>query len=268
MDKERDYKAFVQELYIQSQSNMPSDLTELQQRFISGKVKKYATMAAEAILNQDNTLYIEHWQFTVQVIAEWTFHKSIDFVRSGISYDYYDSIIQKVSFAAYETINHLLPNMYSREEILAYVEKYVNEYYTEGINELFDKKLINMATKEKALMQCHLNDFYNEKTSSSNSFIVRVISFCFFTYVVVLSAVRSADDLWLIAVFFSIAASLYLFYRTGAITSKLLLGLIGVGMISLQVMVILSVNNQIMLIVSILLLGIVLGIYCSNRLSQ
>ena len=47
-------------------------------------------------------LEFENQCFYIQVIAEWSFHKSIDLVHSGILPQYWDSIMQKIAFTIFE----------------------------------------------------------------------------------------------------------------------------------------------------------------------
>lgn len=158
-----DYKSFAEELYVLVKNNMPEDLTELQKVYISEKVKKFSIIAGEAIFNENNKLYNKSWRFMVQIVAEWTFHKGIDIFRAGIPSVHCKGILQNVAFAAYETIKQLADTDVELDKWLFLVEKYVNRFYTEAVIELYEKRLIDEITKENALTESNVDNFFNNK---------------------------------------------------------------------------------------------------------
>ncbi|MBR3550185.1 MAG: hypothetical protein IKN90_08920, partial [Treponema sp.] len=56
--------------------------------------------------------------FITQIIAEWSFHKSIDLVHSGINKDYWDSIMQKIAFTIFEVAKQGVIRNVPQEQLL------------------------------------------------------------------------------------------------------------------------------------------------------
>lgn len=170
-----------------------------------------------------------------------------------------------MAFTVYETIKQLVEANVEQDKLLLTVEKYVNHYYNEAVIELYKKKLIDKITKEKALTEYNVDNFLNDESFQSSSFIGRILSICFALYVCIILSVRDFSVLWLTCVVLSIAASVYLLYRNGAISSKPLLVYVCFVMILVEILRLLISDNNVMLILLVLLVGNVVGIYISER---
>ena len=88
-----DYKAFAldlsnqaMELIQQPDSGVvPSNLTEQDKKVIIETVRKFCTMAGEALSNDNQIKFnAEQASLVTQFIGEWTFHKSIDLIKGKI----------------------------------------------------------------------------------------------------------------------------------------------------------------------------------------
>ena len=94
-----DYKGFASSMAEQAKELVPKDMEPAQQEYIVNTLGNFTMLAGEAIYN-DESLQItaEQAVFITQIIAEWSFHKSIDLIHSGIDQMYWDSIMQKIAF--------------------------------------------------------------------------------------------------------------------------------------------------------------------------
>ena len=104
-----DYKQFAQELATQATGLIPPNFQEFQRNYISKTILNFATMSGESICNDAQANFnADQAMLLIQIIAEWSFHKSIDLIQSGIMPDYWDSIMQKIAFTIFEISKQIL----------------------------------------------------------------------------------------------------------------------------------------------------------------
>ena len=97
-----DYKGFAESMAEQAKDLVPADLQEFQKEYIVKTLANFTHLAGEALYNDTSLeLTAEQAVFITQIIAEWSFHKSIDLVHSGILPQYWDSIMQKIAFTIF-----------------------------------------------------------------------------------------------------------------------------------------------------------------------
>ena len=68
---------------------------------LPNEAMEYIQAFSELVKDSENKLSDEQIIFILQVIAEWSFHKSIDLVHSRILPEYWDGIMQKIAFTIF-----------------------------------------------------------------------------------------------------------------------------------------------------------------------
>ena len=98
-NKDFDIDAFIDNIATQAQDIFPDDIGNKTQTFIEKMFDKFLRMTNEAIDNNysDAEFSVEDKVLLLQVIAEWTFHKTIDLDRAKIPFECWESMLQKVA---------------------------------------------------------------------------------------------------------------------------------------------------------------------------
>ena len=154
-----DYKGFAQSMAEQAKELVPKDLSPENQEYIVNTLGNFTLMAGEAIYN-DESLQItaEQAVFITQIIAEWSFHKSIDLIHSGIDNSYWDSIMQKIAFTIFEVAKQGIIRNIQQDQLLQAVEVHVVKVYKKCIEDLEKRGVINEETKELAENQSNIDE--------------------------------------------------------------------------------------------------------------
>ena len=123
----------------------------------------FTLLAGEALYN-DNSMNLTADQavFISQLIAEWSFHKSIDLIRSGVMPEYWDGVMQKIAFTIFEVAKQTISKGISQDEILKVVEHHVKKAYMDALTELKEKNLISPADFDAALGQSNIDKMAQE----------------------------------------------------------------------------------------------------------
>ncbi len=153
-----DYKGFAQSMAEQAKELVPKDLQPDDQEYIVNTLGNFTLMAGEAIYN-DESLQItaEQAVFITQIIAEWSFHKSIDLIHSGIDKSYWDTIMQKIAFTIFEVAKQGVIRNLKQEQLLQAVEMHVVKVYKKCIEDLEKRGVINEQVKELAESQSNID---------------------------------------------------------------------------------------------------------------
>ena len=153
-----DYKGFAESMAEQAKELVPKDLQESDQEYIVSTLGNFTMLAGEAIYN-DESLQItaEQAVFITQIIAEWSFHKSIDLIHSGIDKMYWDSIMQKIAFTIFEVAKQGVIRSIPQEQLLQAVEHHVVKVYKRCIDDLQKRGVIDEDTKENAESQSNID---------------------------------------------------------------------------------------------------------------
>ncbi len=158
-----DYKTFAQELASQAKDLIPAEFQNFQKEYIINTIKNFATLSGEAISNDEKTKFnAEQAMLVTQIIAEWSFHKSIDVIKSGILPDYWDGIMQKLAFTIFEIAKQSIVQGLSQDEILRIVEHHVKKTYQKVIEELQERKVIDKNICENALNQSNIDEMMKQ----------------------------------------------------------------------------------------------------------
>ena len=153
-----DYKAFAENMAEQAVQLVPADLKDFEKDYIVKTLSNFTMVAGEA-LSKDESLNLNADQavFITQIIAEWSFHKSIDLVHSGILPQYWDSIMQKIAFTIFEVAKQGLIRQVPQDQLLQAVEHHVVKVYNQSIEELEQKGVINEEVKNRAESQSNID---------------------------------------------------------------------------------------------------------------
>ena len=154
-----DYKEIAQNFKEQAAKIIPNDVSKENANYIKNIIANYSLLAGEAI-NNDKT---NNWNsknaiFVVQIIAEWSFHKSLDLIRSEIPDKYWDGILQRIAFTVYEISKQALIREISKEEILAAIEYHVNKSYKESLDKLIKENSITENVYNNALKLSNIDE--------------------------------------------------------------------------------------------------------------
>ena len=153
-----DYKGFASAMAEQAKELVPADLQNHEKEYIVKTLGNFTQLAGEALYNDDSLkLNAEQAIFITQIIAEWSFHKSIDLVKSGILPQYWDSIMQKIAFTIFEVAKQAVIRKIPQDQLLQAVERHVVKVYKESIEELEKKGVIDEETKNKAENQSNID---------------------------------------------------------------------------------------------------------------
>ena len=153
-----DYKGFAASMSEQAKELVPQELEDREKEYIVKTLGNFTLLAGEALYNdQQLNLNAEQAVFITQIIAEWSFHKSIDLIHSGILPQYWDSIMQKIAFTIFEVAKQAVIRKIPQDQLLQAVEHHVIKVYNQSIEELQQKGLIDEDTKNKAESQSNID---------------------------------------------------------------------------------------------------------------
>ncbi len=162
---------FVASLKVQSYDLIPEEFSEEQKDFVSNKIYEFTKQVIEELCqNEEYDFTEDQIRFIAQLIAEWTFHKSIDLIKANIPQKYYDSILQDLTFIAYEIARQaIIKENISKDNILETIEYHINKRYEEKLQELVVNGEIDSETKNKALKESNIDIFYNKIKNKINT---------------------------------------------------------------------------------------------------
>ena len=153
-----DYKGFAASMSEQAKELVPKDLEDREKEYIVKTLGNFTLLAGEALYNdQQLNLNADQAVFITQIIAEWSFHKSIDLIHSGILPQYWDGIMQKIAFTIFEVAKQAVIRKIPQDQLLQAVEHHVIKVYNQSIEELEQKGVIDEATKNKAESQSNID---------------------------------------------------------------------------------------------------------------
>ena len=153
-----DYKGFAESMSEQAKELVPQDLQNREKDYVVKTLTNFTLLAGEALYNDESlNLNADQAVFITQVIAEWSFHKSIDLIKSGILPQYWDGIMQKIAFTIFEVAKQAVIRKIPQDQLLQAVEHHVIKVYKQSIDELEEKGLINEEVKNLAQSQSNID---------------------------------------------------------------------------------------------------------------
>ena len=158
-----DYEKFARELAEQAQGLVPEDLSDDQRQYVVNTLGNFAMLSGKALAEDSNLTFDENQSAMItQIISEWTFHKSIDTIRSGIPQQYWDSVLQKVAYTIFEIAKQTFSQGVPYEKTLEIIELQVKKSYSAAIEELKNKGIIDEGLMKTAQNQSNMEKMAKE----------------------------------------------------------------------------------------------------------
>lgn len=151
-----EYKEFAQNLAQQALELIPPDFNDTQKNYVANTLLNFSTIAGQALYDEGQ-FNVDQAIMITQIIAEWSFHKSVDLVRSGIPQQYWDPIMQKIAFTIFEIAKNAFHQNLPQDQCLQVIEHHVKKTWLDCIAELKDKNLIDEGLMEQASMQSNID---------------------------------------------------------------------------------------------------------------
>ena len=149
-----DYKSFAESMKKQSSELIPAEFSKNEADFIKKIVYDFVIICGEYLNDEQEYNFTDEQKvFIAQLIAEWTFHKSVDLINSKIPQEYWEAILQKIAFTILEVLKQAIKNKLPQEEILKIVEHLIIKCYKDCI----DKLQLNDEQKKIALEQSSID---------------------------------------------------------------------------------------------------------------
>ncbi|CDE89535.1 unknown [Clostridium sp. CAG:729] len=221
------YNEFIEELLNQADNVLPDDLNVFERKYVKNAVKEYATIAAKHV-TENLKISDENVALLTQIIAEWTYHKCIDLMRSTIPQAYWDAILQRINFTIYEILKKSTKLKFDDKKLLAKIEISVNTCYKECIDTLKDKSVITVEEYETAINQSNIDTLYKEKEIDWKAFLSKTFCILFFLFVCICSLNPHPSVTFAIKTFIYSFISLYMLASNEILESKFVLSVIGI----------------------------------------
>ncbi len=158
-----DYNSLARRFRKEIPELMPQDMSEENQKYIIDKVVEFAIVAGKGISKDSDVDFDdEEMEFLTQLISEWTFHKTIDLIRSGVEKQYFDKILEKVAFCLYEIAKQSISQKMESERLLNLAERYVDKTFIREINDLYNNGNISAECRDKALEESNIDKMAQE----------------------------------------------------------------------------------------------------------
>lgn len=153
-----DYKEFAEMMSAQAGELVPADFNEMQKNYVVKTLTNFTLLAGEAISNDEKLNFnADQAVFVTQIIAEWSFHKSIDLVHSGIMPEHWDGVMQKIAFTIFEISKQAIQKNIPQDKTLQLIEHHVDKTYKEAIDDLEKRGVISNEISQKAVSQSNID---------------------------------------------------------------------------------------------------------------
>ncbi len=165
-----DYKGFAQNLAQQALELIPADFNDNQKNYVANTLLNFATIAGQALYDDTQLNFnLDQAVMITQIIAEWSFHKSVDLIRSGIPQQYWDPIMQKIAFTIFEIAKNAFHQNLPQDQCLQLIEHHVKKTWLDCIAELKDKNLIDQGLMEKAASQSNIDAMMQQQAQAEQA---------------------------------------------------------------------------------------------------
>ena len=161
--KDFKYEEFAQSLAAQAQDLVPAEFSPEEKQYVINTLGNFSMMAGKTLAEDKNLNFnAEISTYITQIIAEWSFHKSVDVIRSGIPRQHWDSVMQRIAYTIFEVAKQTFSQGLPNEQIIEIIEHHVNKAYVDAITELKDKGVIDESLMEFAASQSNMNKMAQE----------------------------------------------------------------------------------------------------------
>lgn len=152
------YKDFAKNLASEANKMIPIDISLDDGDFIIEIIGKFCELAGGGIEDdKDLEVNTEIAKFIIQIIGEWTYHKSIDLTRSNIPLEHREPILQKIAFAIFEVIKQSVKNNVENSEIVELADKEVQKTYKEALEALKNENILSEDLVKQAQSQSNID---------------------------------------------------------------------------------------------------------------
>lgn len=169
-----DYKDFSENMALQAMNLIPDDISDEGRKYLIKTIENFSYLAGEAIENDTTlNLTVDNKVVITQIIAEWTFHKSVDLARSDIPAKYWDAIMQKIAFTIFEIAKQGILKQLPQDELIEVVEHHVIKVWKESLNELQEKDAITQSCKQEAENISNIDEMAKVFHSKDDSEVIK-----------------------------------------------------------------------------------------------
>lgn len=163
-----DYKGFAQNLAQQALELIPPDFNDNQKNYVANTLLNFATVAGQALYDDESLGFnLDQAVMITQIIAEWSFHKSVDLIKSGIPQQYWDPVMQKIAYTIFEIAKNAFHQGLPQDQCLQLIEHHVKKTWIDCIEELKDKNLIDEGLKEQAEHQSNIDAMMQQQAQAA-----------------------------------------------------------------------------------------------------
>ena len=215
-----DYKGFAKDLTKQAEGVMPEDIALKHKKEFLDKIYNFTYIAGEAFSKDDTIENSDTAKMLTQIISEWTFHKYVDLLRSGIPENYHETILQKLAFVAFEMTREAALSNLSEDRMLQLVEVQLNKAYEKSCKHLLENGQISQTIYDKAMSLSNVDSMRDVNISHNVKVVKMKKSTLKFTVTALALAVFTA----LLNVFYPDNANLIIFNPIAIILLSLYIG--------------------------------------------
>lgn len=153
-----DHVQFAQNLAQQAAEMVPQEFSDNEKQYVVNTLLNLASMAGEAFSSDpENNFNLDQVIMMTQIIAEWSFHKSVDLIRAKIPQEFWDDIMRKIAFTIFEVEKNAFLQGLPQDQILQLVEHHVKKVYLESLADLNKQGHIDKALMEIASTQSNID---------------------------------------------------------------------------------------------------------------
>lgn len=158
-----DYQDFAQVLSSQAGDLLPAQFDDYQKNYVVKTLHNFATLAGEALYN-DSTINFtaDQAMLVTQIIAEWSFHKSVDLIKSGLIPEHWDGVMQKIAFTIFEIAKSTISQNLPQDQILQIVEHHVQKTYNEALSDLKTRGIMNDEMYDRATHLSNIDEMMEQ----------------------------------------------------------------------------------------------------------
>ncbi|MFA6990207.1 MAG: hypothetical protein WC197_09075 [Candidatus Gastranaerophilaceae bacterium] len=159
---------FSKDLVRQAREMIPAEFDKDKKQFIANTIYNYCFLAGDALVKDPNMDFnADQASIICQFIGEWTFHKSIDIMKSDIPSEHWEAILQKMAFIVFDAAKHSQLKKMDNIKAVEYVEYQITTAYEKLIKEMIDNGSINRPAEE-ILSHSNIDEIANEQTNNIN----------------------------------------------------------------------------------------------------
>ena len=165
-----DYENFALSMKEQATDLLPDDINDENKNYIKETIYNFVFLSGEALCDDETIDFSsDDGIFTCQVIAEWTFHKSVDLAHSAVPKEYWDSVLQNIAYTIFEVVKLGIKRNINEVDLLSAVEHHVNKAWKESLEELSENNIIPNSVAEITKGLSNIDDMA-EKTELGTIF--------------------------------------------------------------------------------------------------